>query len=902
MEKEKSNFTKKDYYSIIKQSLFFIIPFSIIFILIVNFRFNDRLDNSLKLIEKENEKIALEVELLVNYLETELTNDILVIKNSNEINRYINDNNDINREEVAQLFSRLMLSKGNFDQIRFLDREGFEQVRVNKKDNSTEIVDYNNLQYKGDRYYFINSKNLSDGELYFSPIDLNVENGEIEIPYKPLFRVASPIFKNNELFGIVVLNNLTKDIFKIFESKFENYDDYSIHTSLVNEDGYYIYNEDSSKQFSFMFDDVDYKISDEIKDFDFLKDSNKSFLIGDIFYTISKIKVDDYSDSLQFYLVQSADVFKLPIVANLVIYKLTIIDLIFLIITNIVIYISVLIIYSKNKDKEELTVANLISDNTNDAVLITDKKTNILFVNKSFERITGYKKEELENKKANYFKSGLHSKDFYKKMWQSINEKKYWEGELWDKKKNGLLFPKILKIYAVENKYSKAIQKYVGIFSDLTKDQTTDETLVKQNSYTGDIFLPNQNLLHNLINNFVQNQKIYGIVSFSITNFDELFYTRKINEIQKMISDYINHISKLLNENSFIAQLSSNTFIVGFLPNNGGNNIVEILTNFVEYISCDEACKFEDHTFFNIKSGISIYPNDGESHIDIVKNSKSALEIAKSENKSYVFSSKQARDSLMKKYLMSVYLKDAIINDELFLNYQPQVDGYTNKVIGAEALLRWNNPNLGLVSPFFFIPIAEENGLIIDLGYWVIEQVFKDFDNLRNDLPKDFKISINVSSIQFDDENLFDRILELSKKYNVDLSKFELELTESIIVNKVSDVNKKFLKFKNEGISIALDDFGTGFSSLNYLKDLLIDKIKIDRAFIKDYPKKDTGALAKIIVSISKELGLNLITEGVETEEQLDYIKSIGGKYIQGYYFSKPLIYNEFSEYVIANR
>ncbi len=903
MEKEKSNLTKKDYYSIIKRSLLFMIPFSIVFILIINFRFNDRLDNSLKLIEKENEKISLEVELLVNYLENELTNDILVIKNSDELNRYINDDNQINREDVAQLFSRLMSSKENFDQIRFLDKDGFEQIRVNKKNNFNEIVDDENLQFKGDRYYFLNSKDLREGELYFSPIDLNVENGEVEIPHKPLFRVVSPIYKNNELFGLVLLNYLTKDIFKIFEKKFESYDDYSVHVALVNEDGYYIYNEDSSKQFAFMFDDVNYKISDEIKDFELLKDTNESFLIGDIFYTISKIKVDDYVYSLQFYLIQSAEILKLPIIKNLTFLKLTITDLIILIITNLLFYIGNLIIYSKNKDKEELTVANLVSDNTNDAVVITDKKTNIIFVNKSFEKITGYNKESLvNNKKTNYFKSGLHSKSFYKNMWKSINENKYWEGELWDKKSNGLLFPKFLKIYAVENKYSKAIQKYVGIFSDLTKEKEPEEKLEKLKQYNIEPNLPNQNLLTKLINDSVNNNNIFGIICFSITNFDEIFINTRISEIRDIISVFVDSITKVMKEDDFIAQISSNTFVVGLLSKTESTEIENLINDFLNYLNSDKISKIEQDISLNIKSGISIYPNDGDNPIDIFKNAKAAMEIAKSENKEFIYSSKQARDALKKKYLMSVYLQNAIKNDELFLNYQPQVNSNNKKIIGAEALLRWRNPDLGLVSPFFFIPIAEESGLIIDIGYWVIEQVFKDYDKIRNDLPKDFKISINVSSVQFADETLFDRIIDLSKKYNVDLSKFELELTESIVVFNVSEVNKKFLKFKNKGLSIALDDFGTGFSSLNYLKDLLIDKIKIDRAFIKDYPEKDNGALVKIIVNISRELGLNLITEGVETEDQLNYIKSIGGKYIQGYYFSKPLNFDDFKEYVKENR
>ncbi|MGD1823627.1 MAG: bifunctional diguanylate cyclase/phosphodiesterase [Pleomorphochaeta sp.] len=900
---EKPDFTKKDYKFIFKRSLYFIIPFTIVFIFLFNVRFNDQKNSSLQLIEKENEKKAIEIDLLVTFIESELSKDLLVIKNSNELNTYLDDNTDYNKNETAQMFARLAKSKSNFDQIRFIDKDGYEKIRVNNSTSNIEIVEDSLLQYKGDRYYFLNSINLEDESFYFSPIDLNIENGKIETPYKALFRVTTPVIKDNEFMGVVVINYLAEDILELIKTNFELNNNYQIKASLVNEEGYYIYNKDERKLFSFMFDDVDYNIQNDLPDFFEKKDINSTFISNGVLYSIAQIKSEDFINPLVFYLVQSFEINNLPIMQNNIIFNLTLIQLIVLIVSDLMIILAVSIIYSKNKDREQLALTNLVSDNTNDAVVITDRKTNIIFVNKAFEKITGYSRGDLLNsKKTNYFKSGLHSDEFYKDMWNSINTNKYWEGEMWDRKQNGLLYPKFLKIYAIENKYSSSIQKYVGIFSDLTKEKEKEKNLQKIEDYNFETNLPNQNLLLKLMEKSVKENDAFGIISLSITNYDEIFFDKDINEVQIIVSNFINMIQRKISYNDFLAQISTNTFVVGILSYDEQDDIINFIKELIEEIDKEDFFLSDKDIFFNLKSGVSIYPKDGDSAIEIFKNSKVALESAKAENKNIVFSSKEVRDSIQKKYLMSVYLKNAIVNDELYLNYQPQVDSEGFKVTGAEALLRWNNPNLGVVSPFFFIPIAEDNGFIIDIGYWVIEQVFKDYNKIKNDLPKEFKISINVSSIQFNDENLFDRIIALSKQYDIDLSKFELELTESIVVSDIKEVNMKLSKFRNNGLSIALDDFGTGFSSLKYLKELLIDKIKIDRAFIKDYPEKDNGTLAKIIVKISKELDLNLISEGVETQEQLKYINSIGCKNIQGYYFSKPLMLDEFKDFVIEHK
>jgi EAL domain-containing protein (putative c-di-GMP-specific phosphodiesterase class I) len=197
-----------------------------------------------------------------------------------------------------------------------------------------------------------------------------------------------------------------------------------------------------------------------------------------------------------------------------------------------------------------------------------------------------------------------------------------------------------------------------------------------------------------------------------------------------------------------------------------------------------------------------------------------------------------------------------------------------------------------------FITLAEKTGQIIEIGYWLIERIFKDYSSIREKISEDFRISINISPLQFKDEKLIYKFKEYGEKYNVDFRNFEIEVTESIFMTDINDVNDKLNEFKKLGMTVAIDDFGTGFSSLSYLKKLSVDKLKIDRSFIKDYPQNDNGEIAEVITNMAKKLKLKVITEGAETEEQINYLQSIGCNLIQGFYYSKPLDKDDFYKYL----
>ena len=265
-----------------------------------------------------------------------------------------------------------------------------------------------------------------------------------------------------------------------------------------------------------------------------------------------------------------------------------------------------------------------------------------------------------------------------------------------------------------------------------------------------------------------------------------------------------------------------------------------------------------------------------------------------------IFLEKEDKMSNKKRKIL-FHLKKAIKNNELSLVYQPQVDINSGKTIGMEALLRWKSKELGNISPSVFIPIAEKNDLIIEIGNWITNQVCKDLETMNENYPKEIKnlrYSINFSPIQIADANFYENLLSIISNYKIEYNQLELEITEGVLLSDLQKNKEIFQQLKQLGITTALDDFGSGYSSFPYLRILPIDRIKVDRSFIKDYPQNDDGTLMEILVHISKKLNKKILIEGAETQIQIQFLKSIGSDYVQGYYYSKPLLKDQFIKFI----
>ncbi|MGD1816628.1 MAG: bifunctional diguanylate cyclase/phosphodiesterase [Pleomorphochaeta sp.] len=912
-EKNKKNtrrIMKRDFFSILKFSLIILIPFTFLYITLFDYLYQFELNNAIELVIGEESQHTQTVEYIIKDIYDNLLQDLFVIKNSNEMENYLNNPDVKNRYEAEQMFYRMLTNKGNFDQIRMLDIDGNEIIRVNNTKSGIQIVEPENLQNKSEKDYFKIPATLDNNQFFISKMDLNVENHEIEVPYKPIIRVVTPVFNDKkERQGSLVINYLGQDILNVLSENFSDTEYDFISFNLVNNDGYYLYNEDFDKTFSFMFETKpQYNIKDELPEFweKIKKGDNSYYIQNDKIYTYKEINPSENSKFTKiqedlWYIINSFDLNSITVFENRVIFNLSLIELSILLISMAFIVLLIAIVHFRNQDKERLALTSKIAENTNDAIIITDSQTNIIFANKTFQQVTGYSLDEVIGKKTSYFKSGLHSKHFYKLMWEKLNKTGFWEGELWDRKKDGLLYPKLLKIYAVEKKYSKKIDKYIGIYHDLSQRKENEKNIDKLKNYNLVTNLPNENLLNKLVKSNVENNDFFGLVCFSIINYNDIFFNKAENQIFENINSFVNKVQSYLNKKDFIAQISKDTFVLGLISFKDRNSLEEFVKDFFQNIK-ENQNELQHSHYYDIKGGVALFPIDSQDPKGLMRSATIALEAAKFEKtKDYIFSNVKLEESVKNELHLNLLLRKSIQRNELNINYQPQVDISSSSIVGAEALLRWNNMELGNISPYVFIPIAEKTGFIIELGYWLINKVFKDYKKIQHLLPEGFKISINISPIQFNDENLISKLIELSKINDVDLHNFEIEITESVFVSNTNQLNKKLNEIKSLGLSIALDDFGTGFSSLGVLKDLDIDKLKIDRSFIKDYPEKDNGGIAKVIILIANELGLRVITEGAENKVQVDYLYSIGCDLIQGYYYSKPLQLDDLIEYIKKN-
>lgn len=329
------------------------------------------------------------------------------------------------------------------------------------------------------------------------------------------------------------------------------------------------------------------------------------------------------------------------------------------------------------------------------------------------------------------------------------------------------------------------------------------------------------------------------------------------------------------------------------------HNLDSIIENLNDAINIGFSCD-AGIVFVNIIMGIlpiTYKPNNVDKIIEDIN--LSIDWVSKSNNGNYVYYSDSIREKLQKDVKMESLLRAAIDNMELSLLYQPQVYPNTGKISGVEALVRWNNDEFGQVSPFVFIPIAEKTDLINDIGKWVMIEACKQNKKWQEKgLPK-IPVSVNLSPVQFKNDNIIDDIKEILKECELEGRYLGIEITERILVENIRDINEKLYLLKDMDITISIDDFGTGYSSLEYLRKLRFDNIKIDRGFIKDYPEKDDGAIAKVILNLSRELGIKSVAEGVETQEQLDFIRDNGGDIIQGYYYSPPVSAERIEEILI---
>ena len=548
------------------------------------------------------------------------------------------------------------------------------------------------------------------------------------------------------------------------------------------------------------------------------------------------------------------------------------------------------------EQSETIKLSSIAFNNIQEGVLICDVDKTIITVNEAFEVITGYRKEELIGKKPNIFKSNMHDKIYYERMWNELDEKGRWKGKIYNKRKNGEIVPIWLNISVVKDSNNK-ITKYVAVHTNLKEIIDSQE---KAN------FLAYHDSLTKLPNRVKLEENLEYSISFAARNNSNLFVLfidldrfKNINDTlghgvgDKLLVIVANRIRKVLRETDTLARMGGDEFIVVLDSSVNKKSAGYVCEKILDVIK--ELITIDNNTLTTSGSiGVAMYPDDGKDITTLIKNADTAMYHAKKLGKdTYQYYDKQLSLDVHEQLNIEQALKDVIEKEELFLNYQAQYELKTKKIIAFEALVRWEHPQLGFISPEKFIAIAELTGDIIEIGKFIFETACRDFTEFKK-INKELKyIAINISSIQFRDKNFVNDIFYIVSKLGLDPQEIEIEITERHIIEFSENNMETINNLRELGFRFSIDDFGTGYSSLSYLTKLPIDVIKVDKSFIDGTPNDNNNVqISKAIVALSKSLGYKVIAEGIEYIEQEEYLKTLDCELGQGFLFSKPLSFD----------
>lgn len=543
---------------------------------------------------------------------------------------------------------------------------------------------------------------------------------------------------------------------------------------------------------------------------------------------------------------------------------------------------------------EELQLASLVYQNSSEAMAVTDADGIILNINPAFTELTGYARHEVVGKDHNIFSSREHAKTLFQIMWQAIHETGHWKGEMWNRRKNGELFAESLTINTIFNEDGVAHRR-VALFSDITQKKESEELIWNQANFDPLTALPNRRMFHDRLEQEIRKAHCNGhalaLIFLDLDRFKEINDTMGHDIGDMLLMDAARRLSSCVRESDTVARLGGDEFtiILGELDDFASIDRVAmtILQKLAEPFQLNNK-----PAYVSASVGITLYPKDADNIDDLIKNADQAMYASKRQGRNrYCYFTQAMQEVAQARMQIARDLRAALQNRELLVEYQPVVDLADGAIVKAEALLRWLHPSRGRISPAEFIPIAEDIGIIAEIGDWVFREAVGQAVRWRARYQADFQIGINKSPLQFCDVGKhhiawFDYLRAMGLPGQAVV----VEITEGLLLDASQEVIDQLIAFRDAGIQVALDDFGTGYSSLAYLKKFDIDYLKIDQSFVSHLaPDSSDMALCEAIIVMAHKLGLKVIAEGIETEQQRDLLAACGCDYGQGYWFSKPL-------------
>jgi diguanylate cyclase (GGDEF)-like protein/PAS domain S-box-containing protein len=556
----------------------------------------------------------------------------------------------------------------------------------------------------------------------------------------------------------------------------------------------------------------------------------------------------------------------------------------------------------RKQTERELELAATVYMAIGDAIMVADPNNRIISINPAFTRQTGYTEQEAIGQYTNLLKSGRQAPEFYRSMWASLQRAGHWEGELWNKRKNGEYYLEWLRIDTIYDDKGN-VQQRLATFSDITQAKQADELIWKQANFDSLTGLPNRNMFHDRLQLAIKQVNRDGLpmalLFLDLDQFKNVNDTLGHNIGDVLLKQTAQRLSTCVREIDTVARMGGDEFTIILGELEDLRSIDRVAWSILQSLS--EPFLIDTETVYvSVSVGISVYPDDTTKIDELLKNADQAMYAAKEAGRnSFRYFTRTMQDTANNRMHIASDLRCALTDRQFLLNYQPIVELASGDIHKAEALIRWHHPQRGLIPPVDFISIAEETGLIFDIGDWVFKETAHQVKHWRTLFDPQFQVSVNKSPLQFHNRKCIlvwpEHLLEIG----LPGEGIVVEITEGLLMDVSGEVPSKLLGYRDAGIEISLDDFGTGYSSLSYLNKYHIDYLKIDQSFVRNLASDSSDlALCEAIIAMAHKLGIKVIGEGIETAEQRDLLLDAGCDFGQGYLFSKPVTAKEFEKFL----
>lgn len=562
-------------------------------------------------------------------------------------------------------------------------------------------------------------------------------------------------------------------------------------------------------------------------------------------------------------------------------------------------------ITERKSNEEKLSLANLVYQAIGEAIMVADADNRIVTVNPAFTELTGYSLQEAIGQPTTLLKSGHQNEGFYQIMWHALETTGHWQGEIWNRRKNGEIYLEWLTINTVYDDQNKVLHR-VAMFSDITDQKHAEQTIWQQANFDSLTGLPNRHMFYErLAQEMKKSQRVglpLALLFLDLDHFKDVNDTLGHCKGDLLLKEMAQRLLNCVRNTDTVARLGGDEFTIILAELQDQDSIERLAQDILRQLTKP----FElagDSAYVSVSIGITLYPEDTDDIDVLIKNADQAMYAAKDQGRNcrHYFTISMQEAALTKMRLIND-LRNALAERQFRLAYQPIVELASGSIYKAEALIRWQHPTRGLISPADFIPVAEATGMIIDIGEWVFREAVQQAAHWRTEHHNEFQISINKSPVQFQKEGnghlaWFEHLRELGLPGQSVI----VEITEGLLMDAGALIIDQLLAFRDAGIQVSLDDFGTGYSSLSYLKKFDIDYLKIDQSFTRNLsPSGNDLALCEAIIVMAHKLGIKVIAEGIETQEQCDLLMAADCDYGQGYLFSRPVSADEFNKLLVT--